>query len=299
VVPLNVTLPLPWLEPKFEPDMVTVVPTVPDVGERLEMLGAATTVKLTPLLATPPAAVTTTLPVVAPDGTTAVMLLALQLEIVAVFPLKATLPLPWLGPKFDPAITTDAPTAPVLGVKLLMLGAAVTVKETPLLVPPPLPLTVTTTFPVVAPLGTVAVMLVELKLVMVADLPLKVTVALDLLEPKLLPAITMDELTAPVFGVRLVIVGAVANASPLHARNIDITDSRRCFICPPPCCLDAMGTGPPGLTHKRQLSRPCLASPKLLSYNWKYVPNRRLPKTTPHGPPSHRRQRTKSEPRVL
>ena len=42
---------------------------IPDVGLRLVMLGAGTvTVKLTPLLATPPT-VTTTFPVVAPLGT--------------------------------------------------------------------------------------------------------------------------------------------------------------------------------------------------------------------------------------
>jgi hypothetical protein len=69
-------------------------PVAPVFGVRLLMLGAAVTVKLTPLLATPPAAVTTTLPVVAPVGTDAVMLVALQLETVAVVPLNVTPPLP-------------------------------------------------------------------------------------------------------------------------------------------------------------------------------------------------------------
>src|SRR6266704_126270 len=40
VVPLKVTLLLPWVEPKFAPVMVTEVPTGPDVGFRLAMLGA-------------------------------------------------------------------------------------------------------------------------------------------------------------------------------------------------------------------------------------------------------------------
>jgi hypothetical protein len=57
-----------------------------------------------------------------------------------------------------------------------MLGAGVTVNVTPLLATP---LTVTTTLPVVAPVGTVAVMLVELKLVMVAVVPLNLTVTFD------------------------------------------------------------------------------------------------------------------------
>ena len=61
--------------------IVTAVPTGPDVGERLEMVGPLpdpVTVKLTPLLATPPT-VTTTFPVVAPLGTVVPMLVALQL----------------------------------------------------------------------------------------------------------------------------------------------------------------------------------------------------------------------------
>jgi hypothetical protein len=52
-------------------------------------------------------------------------------------------------------MTMDDPTAPLLGVRLVMLGAGVTVKETPLLATPPA--AVTTTLPVVAPVGTVAV----------------------------------------------------------------------------------------------------------------------------------------------
>lgn len=40
-VPLNLTVLLPRVEPKFEPVMVTVAPTPPEVGERLVMLGAA------------------------------------------------------------------------------------------------------------------------------------------------------------------------------------------------------------------------------------------------------------------
>jgi hypothetical protein len=55
---------------------------------------------------------------------------------------------------------------------LLMLGAGVTVKPRPLLVPPPF--AVTTTLPVVAPAGAVAVMLLALQPVIVADTPLNV-----------------------------------------------------------------------------------------------------------------------------
>jgi len=66
---------------------------VPEVGERLVMLGAETTVKLTPFVFTP-LAFTTTFPVVAPDGTVATMLDAPQLVTVALVPLNLTVPLP-------------------------------------------------------------------------------------------------------------------------------------------------------------------------------------------------------------
>src|SRR5437879_15424 len=120
------------------------------------MLSPKPTVKLDPLLFTP-LANTTTFPVVAPLGTVVAILVALQLVTVAAVPLNFTVPLPWVAPKFVPVIVTAAPTAPVVTDRLVMCGAATTVKLTPLLAEPE---TVTTTLPVVAPLGTVAAMLV-------------------------------------------------------------------------------------------------------------------------------------------
>jgi len=73
--------------------IVIEVPTVPEVGERLVMLGAGTTVKETPLVADPPT-VTTTFPVVAPLGTGATIEVALQLVGLAVVPLNVTVLLP-------------------------------------------------------------------------------------------------------------------------------------------------------------------------------------------------------------
>lgn len=171
VTPLNFTVLVPCVEPKFDPAIVTDAPTTPDVGLKLLMLGDTVvfTVKLTPLLATPPT-VTTTLPVAAPVGTVATILVALQLVAVAVSPLNFTALAPWLEPKFAPVMVTDAPTAPEVGLNPLMLGAGVlTEKLTPLLATPP---TVTTTLPVVAPVGTEAMMLVALQLVAVAVVPL-------------------------------------------------------------------------------------------------------------------------------
>lgn len=69
------------------PAIVTGVPTAPEIGLMLTMLGM--TEKLTPLLATEPT-VTTTLPLVAPGGTGATMLVLLQFVGLVPIPLKVT-----------------------------------------------------------------------------------------------------------------------------------------------------------------------------------------------------------------
>jgi hypothetical protein len=125
LVPLKLTVLVPCVVPKVVPVTATVVPTPPDDGERLVMLGV--TVKLIPLLATPET-VTTTLPVVAPFGTGNTMLVALQLVDEPDVPLNVTVLVPCEEPKFVPVIVTDVPTAPEVGDKLVTLGD----------VPPPL-----------------------------------------------------------------------------------------------------------------------------------------------------------------
>lgn len=89
-------------------------------------------------------------------------------------------------------IVTEAPTAPEFVERLVMLGVRVNV--TPLLARPP---TVTTTEPVVAPLGTGVTMLVALQLVGVATVPLKVTVLVPFVVPKLVPVIVTELPTRP------------------------------------------------------------------------------------------------------
>src|SRR6202158_3171002 len=118
-VPLNLTVLVPCVVPKFTPVIVTGVPTTPDVGVRRVRLGAgAVTVKLMPLLAEPPT-VTTTVPVVAALGTGTLMLVALQLVGVAVVPLNMTVLVPCVAPKFAPAIVTAVPAVPDVGVRLV------------------------------------------------------------------------------------------------------------------------------------------------------------------------------------
>src|SRR6266446_2567325 len=204
-VPLKVTVLVPCVVPKFAPAIVTDVPTTPDVGFRLVMLGGGeVTVKFIPLLATPPT-VTTTLPVVAPAGTAATMLVVLQLAGVAATPLNFTVPVPCTAPKSAPLIVTDVPTTPDVGFSLVMLGGGeVTAKFIPLLATPP---TVTTTSPVDAPLGTGATMLVALQLVAVAVVPLKVSALAPCVVPKFVPAMVTDVPTAPDVGFKLVMLG--------------------------------------------------------------------------------------------
>src|SRR5713101_908279 len=181
------------------------------------------TMKFAPLLATPPT-VTTTFPVVAPAGTAATMLVALQLVGVAATPLNATVLVPCVAPQFAPVVVTDAPTIPVVGFRLVMLGpGTVTLKLTPLLATPP---TVTTTFPVVAPAGTGAVILVALQLVGVAAIPLNVTVLVPCVVPKFAPLIVTELPTNPEVGFRLVMLGAgtvTVKLTPLLATPPTVT----------------------------------------------------------------------------
>jgi hypothetical protein len=223
VVPLNVTALAPCAEPKLFPEIMTTVPTAPKFGDKLVMLGVELTTKVTPLLATPPT-VTTTGPVVVPDGTVTVIEAEAQLAAVALFPLKVTVLVPWLKPKFPPATVTMVPTGPTFGDRVVMTGAELTVKVTPLLATPP---TVTTTGPVLAPLGTVVVIELVVHAEGTATIPLKVTVLFPWLDPKLPPAIVTTVPTGPTFGDRLVMVGAgfTVKITPLLATPPTVTTS--------------------------------------------------------------------------
>lgn len=214
--PLNVTELVPCVAPKFAPAIVTGVPTRPEVGLRVVMLGAGTvTVNVTALLACPPTVITT-LPVVAPTGTGTATEDVLQLVGAAVIPLNVTVLVPCVAPKFAPVIVTDVPTRPDVGFRAEMLGAGmVTVNATELLLWPP---TVTTTLPVVAPLGTGTTMDDALQLAGVAVVPLNFTVLVPWVAPKFVPAIVIAVPTNPELGFKLEITGAgtvTVNVPPL------------------------------------------------------------------------------------
>ncbi len=219
-VPLNDTEPCVVVKPV--PVIETDVPTTPEVGDKLVMLGAATTVNDLPLLPTPLRA-TTTFPVVAPLGTVATMDVALQLAmLVAVVPLNLTVLVPCVAPKFVPVIVTDAPTAPVVGERLVMLGVGRTVNDEGLL---STPLAWTITLPVVAPVGTGITIDVALHVPPGAKVPLNETVLEPLVAPKFVPVIVTEVATGPEVGDRLVVLGAATtvNALPLLATPPTVT----------------------------------------------------------------------------
>src|SRR5260370_42274188 len=90
-------------------------------------------------------------------------------------------------------------------------------KFTPL---PAIPPTVTTTLPVVAPLGTATAMLVAFQFAGVALVPLNVTVLVPCVEPKFVPVMVTAVPTNPDVGLRLVMLGPVlltATAAPYAA----------------------------------------------------------------------------------
>jgi hypothetical protein len=185
------------------------------------------TTKLTPLLATP-FTVTTTFPVVAPDGTVTTICVSFHVVTGTLALLSVTVLVPCVAPKLVPIIVTDVPTAPEVGERLMMVGAATsesTLKLTLLLATPD---TVTTTGPVVAPFGTVTVMLVVLQLVTEAIVPLNVIVLEPWMAPKPLPEIVRDDPTGPELGDKPAITGAGATTTtvvepqiwPVHALTV-------------------------------------------------------------------------------
>jgi hypothetical protein len=113
------------------------------------------TVKLVVLVTEAAGVVTLIGPVVTPAGTVAVILVALTALNVAATPLKVTAVAPV---RFVPVIVTIVPTGPKVGVNEVMVGApaaVVTLKPWELQSVPPG--VVTQIFPLVAPVGTVAV----------------------------------------------------------------------------------------------------------------------------------------------
>ena len=180
---------------KLVPVMVTVAPTAADVGVNEVIVGTA---KKPVFVAVPPGVVTETLPD-DPLPTTAVMLVELTtVNDVAAVPPKLTALVPV---KFVPVIVTVLPAAAVVGVKEVIVGAAI-VKPASVAVPPG---EVTDTLPD-EPLPTTAVMLVALTTLNdVAAVPPKLTAVVPI---KFVPVMVTVAPTAALDGVNELMVGA-------------------------------------------------------------------------------------------
>lgn len=125
VIPPNVTVLLPFVDPKLTPVIVTELPAPPPGAERLEIPGpgfeAEPTTKSAPLLDNP-FTVKTTNPVVAPEGTGTLMEPVVQFVGTAATPLNVTVLVPCGAPKFDPEIVTAVVTGPTVGLRPVMFG---------------------------------------------------------------------------------------------------------------------------------------------------------------------------------
>ena len=185
-VPLNFTAVAPV---RFAPLMATLVPGAPLAGVKLVIRGA--TVKLVALVAVPPGVVTLIGPVRGVAGTVAVICVPLLTMNVAASPLNLTAVAPGEGGAGD----RDAgAAAPLAGENELTVGATVKVAA---LVRVPAGV-VTLIGPVVAPAGTVAVILIAEFTVNTAEAPLKVTAVAPV---KFAPLTVTLAPTAPLAGV--------------------------------------------------------------------------------------------------
>lgn len=158
------------------------------------------------LVPVPPVVLTLIGPVVALEGTVAVIWVGEFTTNVANTPLKETLLTP-ANPV--PRITTDVPTGPFVGVNDVMAGATAKSFE---LVPVPAAL-VTLIRPVTAPVGTIAVILVDELTVNWACAPPKVTPVTPV---KLVPVMVTEVPGAPEVGVNDATVGATVTTKSVE-----------------------------------------------------------------------------------
>src|SRR5689334_3622795 len=147
-------------------------------------------------------------PLVARLGTTAVSDVSeTTLKRTAGVPLNSTAVVPV---KPVPVMVTVVPTGPLSGVKLVMVGAGITVKLELLVAVPPGALTLIG--PVVAVAGTVAEIEVSEMTVNVALTPLNLTAVAPV---KFVPVIVTLVPAGPLVGVKLVNVGSDSGTSTI------------------------------------------------------------------------------------
>ncbi len=212
-LPLKETVVTPL---KPEPVMTTLLPMRPLVGVKPVTEGR--TVKGVELVAEVDV-VTVIYPVVAVDGTLAVIWDEETTVAVAGTPLNETV----APSKLAPVIVTVVPVTPLVGVKPEMVKGPTTVKFVELVTVPDE--VVTVIFPVVALLGTVAVNCVDELIVNPALTPLNFT---ELVLPNPDPVIMTLVPIAPLEGVKLVNWGVTLKLLVLSAYPVALYTE----ICP-------------------------------------------------------------------
>jgi hypothetical protein len=161
------------------------------------------------------------LPVVAPVGTVAVICVAeFTVKLVAVVVLNFTevvvKPVPM---KFVPVIWTDVPTGPKAGVNEVMVGAPTTVKSFVLVAVPTV--FVTLILPVVAPVGTVAV--IDVAEFTVNEVALVVLNLTTVVPQNFVPVIVTLVPMAPAVGVNEVMVGVAGAVSTVKSATLAVS----------------------------------------------------------------------------
>src|SRR5262249_52855357 len=139
----------------------------------------------------------------APFGTVAEMWLASATEKAAIVPLNFTTVEPV---KFAPVSVTLVPACPLVGEKLVIVGAATLTVKLPAEVAVPCGVTIEI-FPVTAPAGTTVVTLVALTTENVAAAPPTVAAVAPL---KLVPVTLTDVPALPLVGLKLLMAGVAA-----------------------------------------------------------------------------------------
>lgn len=160
----------------------------------------------------------------APFGTVAVIVVpdAFTLNVALLLPnFTAVAPA-----KLVPVMTTVVPTRPLVGENPLIVGGDTTTKLLALLAVPPF--VVTEIAPVVAPLGTMAVICDAFAVKLVAATPLNATAVAP---ARFVPLIVTDVPAPPLAGEKLVIVGA----API------VTTNETALVAVPPAVVTLMG----------------------------------------------------------
>lgn len=219
-VPLNFTMLLAAVVLKFVPVNVTEVPTKPEVGFMPVKVGAVgkETTKSVALVAVSLPTCTVIFPVVAPVGTDVTILVEVGVPVmVAVVPLNFTILLAAVVLKLVPVRVIVVPTGAEVGLNPVKVGAvgAETMKSVALVAV--FPATSTVILPMVAPVGTIATILVVVGVPeMVAVVPLNFTILLAAVVLKLVPVIVTELPIGADVGLKLVIVGGPIKVNPVR-----------------------------------------------------------------------------------